>query len=60
MTERDVAQRLSDLIRELETLKGSLPAHSVKPAMLIRIEELDEQIESLQDRGSNAERGAGK
>ena len=40
-------QRIAALTQELENLKRSLPAHSLKPAMLIRIEELEEEIELL-------------
>ena len=40
-------QRIAKLTEELENLKRSLPAHSVKPAMLLRIEELEEEIEAL-------------
>jgi len=40
-------ERIAALTRELENFKRSLPAHSVKPAMLIRIEELEEEIELL-------------
>lgn len=40
-------QRIAKLMEELENLKRSLPAHSVKPAMLLRIEELEEAIEAL-------------
>ena len=45
MTDRE--QRLAALTKELDNLKRSLPAHSIKPAMLIRIEELEEEIENL-------------
>ncbi len=47
MTDQERAQRLAVLTEELENLKRSLPAHSLKPAMLIRIEELEEEIELL-------------
>jgi predicted dithiol-disulfide oxidoreductase (DUF899 family) len=40
-------QRIARLMEELENLRRSLPAHSVKPTMLLRIEELEEEIESL-------------
>ncbi len=40
-------ERIAKLTEELENLKRSLPAHSIKPAMLLRIEELEEEIESL-------------
>ncbi len=47
MTSEERAQRIAALTGELEDLKRSLPAHSLKPAMLIRIEELEEEIENL-------------
>jgi len=47
MTDEERAQRIGALTEELEALKRSLPAHSLKPAMLIRIEELEERIEAL-------------
>ena len=43
----DREQRVAKLTEELENLKRSLPAHSVKPTMLLRIEELEEEIEAL-------------
>jgi len=48
MTDEERAHRIGALTEELENLKRSLPAHSLKPAMLIHIEELEEQIEALQ------------
>ncbi len=47
MNDLERAERLADLRQELETLKASLPAHSLKPSMLIRIEELEDEIEAL-------------
>ena len=47
MTPEERAQRIATLREELENLKRSLPAHSLKPAMLIRIEELEEEIAAL-------------
>jgi hypothetical protein len=43
----DKEKRLAALTEELENLKRSLPAHSLKPSMLIRIEELEEEIENV-------------
>ena len=43
----DQERRLAALTGELEDLKRSLPAHSLKPAMLMRIEELEEELENL-------------
>ena len=39
---------LSKLRAELAELKGSIPVHSMKPSMMQRIEDLEEQIERLQ------------
>jgi len=47
MTEEQ-SRRVAALTEELENLRRSLPAHSLQPAMLIRIEELEEQIKALQ------------
>ena len=47
MSDEEQSRRIAALTEELENLKRSLPAHSLKPAMLIRIEELEEQIGAL-------------
>ena len=47
MTDEQTARRIAQLAEELDNLKRSLPAHSLQPAMLIRIEELEEEIENL-------------
>ena len=47
MTDEERVQRIGALTEELENLKRSLPAHSLKPTLLIRIEELEERIEAL-------------
>lgn len=45
-------QEISELIEEkkkrLEELKKNLPAHSVKPSMLMEIEDLEMEIEELE------------
>lgn len=38
------------LARELEQLKQQLPRHSVPPALLLRIEELEEEIARAQEK----------
>ena len=48
MTDEEQSRRIAVLTEELEILKCSLPAHSLKPTILIRIEKLEEQIEALQ------------
>jgi len=39
---------LAALERELEQLKAQLPRHSLSPAMLARLEELEEEIAARQ------------
>ncbi len=51
--EKDPKGHLAALIQELKSLKQNLPAHSLKPSLLIRIEELEEQIESIQRQDLN-------
>lgn len=41
------ARRLAALEREYAELRASLPAHSTPPALLIRLEELEEAIAEL-------------
>lgn len=43
----DKEARIKELITELEQLKAQLPAHSPKPEMLIRIEELEDELDRL-------------
>jgi len=54
--DEDGARRIAALTLELENLKRSLPAHSIKPAMLMRIEELEEEIEMLEHEEIKRER----
>lgn len=41
-------QRLEELEQEIEEIKGSLPAHSIPAAMLLNLEDLEEELELLQ------------
>jgi len=43
----DQKQQIAALKREIEELEASLPAHSVPPSMLIRLEELEEELAEL-------------
>lgn len=40
-------ERINKLKEQIADLKSRLPAHSVKPPMLIELEELEEQLELL-------------
>lgn len=44
----DKQARLAALKEELAQLTAALPAHGLKPAHLMRIEELEEEIEELE------------
>lgn len=41
-------QRLDEIEQEIEEIKGSLPAHSIPAAMLLTLEDLEEELEMLQ------------
>ncbi len=46
------SQHLKELKAELAELKASIPVHSMKPAMMQRIEDLEEEVKALeQDAG---------
>lgn len=40
-------QRIAEIEQELAQLRASLPAHSLKPSMLARIEELEDELTRL-------------
>jgi hypothetical protein len=52
--EEDRAVRLARLEREHRELVASLPAHSVPASILIRIEELEEEIDALRTEAETA------
>ena len=47
-------QEIQELREELEEIKSSLPAHSVQAAALLRLEELEQRLEELQEGGEDA------
>ena len=42
-------QRLEELEQQIDELRRSLPAHSIPTAMLLTLEELEEELEQLQE-----------
>jgi ribosomal protein L29 len=44
----DLQDQISRLERELAELRASLPAHSIPPSMVMRIEELEDELATLQ------------
>ncbi len=43
-----VAQRIAQIMQRLTDLEARLPAHSIPPAMVMKIEALEEELERLQ------------
>ena len=43
-------KRLKQLEEELAALKARLPRHSIPPAMIIELEDLEDEIEMLRSR----------
>ena len=43
--QKQLERELAELRRELQELEASLPKHSVKPAQMMRIEDLEDAIE---------------
>ena len=40
-------ERIAQLEKEIEEVKARLPKHSVPPAMMIELEDLEEELEML-------------
>ena len=49
-------KRINELRERIEDLKGRLPRHSVPAAMLIEMEDLEEELEELEAGGSTDSR----
>jgi hypothetical protein len=43
-------KRIAELEEQIEQLKARLPAHSTPPAMIIELEDLEEELEALLER----------
>jgi len=44
-----VEERYQELERQIADIKSRMPAHSVKPAMLQQLEDLEEELEKLKE-----------
>lgn len=44
----DLQRRIAELEREIREVEASIPAHSVPASMLIRLEELEDELNRLQ------------
>jgi hypothetical protein len=45
-------ERIAELEKEIEEMEARIPKHSVPPAMLIELEDLEEELEMLKARES--------
>jgi hypothetical protein len=53
----DKRKAIEDLERRIADLKARLPKHSIPPAMLIELEDLEEELEQAQSDAAEEERG---
>ena len=47
-----------ELEAQIEELENNLPAHSIPPAMIMKLEELEEKLAQLQDEFSGEDHAA--
>jgi hypothetical protein len=47
MVDHNRQQKIDNIRDQIDELKASLPAHSIPPAMLIELEDLEEELEGL-------------
>ncbi len=46
MNESDI-EKIKRLEKEIEDLKGRIPAHTIRPHMIMELEKLEEELEEL-------------
>jgi hypothetical protein len=46
------AERIAQLEKEIEEIKARLPKHSVPPTLIMELEELEDELETLRARES--------
>jgi len=44
-------EKIKELESRIADLKGRIPAHSIKPAMIMELEDLEEELERLKSEG---------
>ncbi|MGQ9521643.1 MAG: histidine kinase [Anaerolineae bacterium] len=54
------AERIAELERRIADLRARLPKHSVPPAMLEELEDLEEELERLRGESEGAENETGR
>jgi ribosomal protein L29 len=43
----DNEKRIKELEKEIADIRGRIPAHSINPAMIMELEELEDELEKL-------------
>jgi hypothetical protein len=51
----DLQEQIRSIEEQITELKASWPAHSPQPWMLQKLEELEEELETLQEKEHNSE-----
>jgi ribosomal protein L29 len=46
----DNEERIKELEKEIADIKGRIPAHSINPAMIMELEELEDELERLKSK----------
>jgi len=59
-TRAELAKSIAELEARLKELKAQLPAHSITPAMMIRLDELEDQLAEARQRLSKIDPPAEK
>ena len=49
------AERIAELEKEIAELKARIPKHSVRPHLIIRIEDLEEELARLKQENPDAQ-----
>ena len=44
-------EKVEEIKAEMDEIRTSIPAHSVPPSILLRLEELEDQLEALLEEG---------
>ena len=56
----DGSERILDLKKRIADLKARLPRHSIPPAMLVELEDLEEELERVQTKVKGSSAGLGE
>jgi hypothetical protein len=54
MSQQQDDQRIQALRQAIHELESSLPAHSIPPSMLIRLEELEDELARIQKQADSS------